>query len=275
MASAPTWKMADAPKGTLPLRQMTSREGGYDPESVYVPAFGYEHHGSEFLHKKHTSIVQQFYEKSNQRLIVDSVLKYFEKQHGSTLTASQISSQMVNIAMRKAFEIYGTSPENVSQARVGPSESLTYESQAPPSLYDIDYGQNDELAKLNVLSATLLRENIISERALLGRYQEDLSGAIHVLEYPTRPGAELRRGHQLDFHDYDAISSETSNNSGLGGNRLTPQNHPALNNRGNIAFPNRFVSSVRDGPNVTHAYPMATRVGWSDADVKSQLRAQK
>jgi len=172
MASAPTWKMADAPKGTLPLRQMTSREGGYDPESVYVPAFGYEHHGSEFLHKKHTSIVQQFYEKSNQRLIVDSVLKYFEKQHGSTLTASQISSQMVNIAMRKAFEIYGTSPENVSQARVGPSESLTYESQAPPSLYDIDYGQNDELAKLNVLSATLLRENIISERALLGRYKK-------------------------------------------------------------------------------------------------------
>ena len=80
-----------------------------------------------------------------------------------------------------------------------------------------------ELERLNNFTARFLLDGIISEKALIGRYHKDLGGAIHVLEYPSRPGPELRRGHQLVDNYYNDIGNDASQPqySGLQGNNLS------------------------------------------------------
>lgn len=252
MSDAPTWKMANAPKGTLRQRDMTSRHGGYDPEAVVVPGFGYEPHGSNFLHDKKTSVVQEFYDKSNQKLIVDAVMRHFQKSQGSKLTTQNVPAIMVTVAMKKAFEIYGETVENAPGTMFGPSAGLTHEMMPPPEAFkdfDMDFVNcnSEAVARLNALTAILLRENIMSEKAMYSRYHADLSGAVHVLEYPSRPGPELRRGHQLNYRYYDDITNRP--NSGIGGNRLTQ---------------NRVITSAKEGDNVIAASPFGSKVGWGE-----------
>lgn len=253
-SAAPTWKMANAPKGTLQQRHMTSREGGYDPESVVVPGYGYQPHGAAaFLHNQKTSVVQEFYDKANQKLIVDAVMRYFRQKQGSQLTTQNVPGIMVSVAMKKAFEIYGETVENAPGTMYGPSEGLTHEMMPPPEAFkdfDMDFVNcnSEAVARLNALTAILLRENIMSEKALYSRYHADLGGAVHVLEYPSRPGAELRRGHQLNFRYYDDITSAP--NSGIGGNRLAPD---------------RVITSAKEGESVISASPFGAKVGWGNA----------
>lgn len=225
-------KMAYAPKGTLKLRPMTSRAGGYNPDAVNPNrGYGYEPHGSDFLHNntgrsyardKKGPIVQQFFSPENKKLITDAVMKSLQEKTGSKLTTQNVPGYMVDMAMRKAFEIFGDTAENAPHAQVGPSESMPW--LAPPEKYgdgvkfNVGLYTDDSIAKMNMVAARLLKENIVSEKALLSRYHADLGGAIHVLEYPSRPGPELRRGNQINFSYYEDISSAPY--SGISGNKL-------------------------------------------------------
>jgi hypothetical protein len=230
VANSATPKDAYAPKGTLKLRPMTSREGGYNPEKVVVPGFGYEHHGqflragtqTAFVASERGSIAQQFYTSANRRRILESVLMTMRAKTGTQLTVDNIPAYMADNAMKRAFEVYGESSANASHATVGPSESLPWlapESKYEVSAHNVDQRNGETLDELNALAARMMLESIVSEKALLSRYHTDLSGAIHVLEYPTRPNADMRRGHQLNFQYYDDITSAA--NSGISGNQLT------------------------------------------------------
>lgn len=230
MSKAATPAMAYAPKGTLALRPMTSRENGYNPDAVVIEGFGYEPFGSDFLHDKKPTLVASFFAPENRRLITDAVVDTIAKEEEgsaassdrpSHLTSAQIPVTMVNESMNRALEIYGDSVENAPRATVGPSESLPW--LAPESKYDrISRAGNlaMDLAQLNLAAARLLRDQVVSEKLHLRRYMHDLSGAVHVLEYPMRPGADMRRGHQLDNPYVDDISSAPY--TGISGNRVFP-----------------------------------------------------
>ena len=89
---------------------------------------------------------------------------------------------------------------------------------ARPEKYQDDYHQTGRteqlvgsLEELNALAARTLKEQIVSERMLLTRYHQELSGAVHVLEYPQLPPEDMHKKHPLLFRDFNDISSEPGN----------------------------------------------------------------
>lgn len=223
MADSPDPRLAVLPKGTLPPRHMTGRDSGkYRPEAVYVPGLEF----SAPIRNSQGGVAKEFYAPENRKRLVDVVVAKLNEL-GIALKADQVPAVQVDNAMKEGYTIYGMSPTNAPQAAVGPSESMSY--LAPASKYHMDFGQGNpesrhaaELGQLNVFAARFLLDGILSERALIGRYHSDLSGAIHVLSYPTRPGPDMRRGHQLNLPYYDDISRDASQSkyTGLQGNNL-------------------------------------------------------
>jgi len=257
-------KLAYAPKGTLAPRYMTSRStaaAAVKPEAANPnPGFGYEPHGQEFLWNfanrnlvadKRGNVTSKFFSPVNRKLIVDSVMKLLQEKHGSKLTSQHITEQMADGAMQRAYEIFGETPENAPHAMVGPSESMSYLAplekygQAgfsnivnPSGPFSTEFQDSALVAKMNLCAAHLIRDGIVGETALLNRYHSDLGGAIHVLEYPSRPGPQFQKGNQIVFSQFDDIhipakpldaqsyaQSYDSHYTGIAGNGAT--NRPA------------------------------------------------
>ena len=180
LAEAPNEKLANLPKGTLPTRTMTSRQGGYDPFSVRIdnkPNWSAQQ-------QQKPSHLQTFYSAQNKQQIVKAVLKAVNKNREHQLKAHHIPSQMVTESMRFAFEAFGKTVDNASGVMVGPSASLPW--QAPAEKFALKQPPVN-MERMNQYAIRRLQEQIMSERSLLSRYHRDLGGAVHVLDYPHLP----------------------------------------------------------------------------------------
>jgi hypothetical protein len=204
-------RLASMPKGTLPLRHMTSRQAGqYNPEKVQT----YDTRKNLWdIRGPQPSVSSNFYTPANRLAIVNAVVNVLNKNGKGSITADQLPASLVDESMRRSFEVFGQTSANAPAARTGPSESLPW--RAKKSKYQDDWhstgvagAREDDITTLNKMAARRLKEQIVSERALLSRYQRDLGGAIHVLEYPKLPPEDQSRHHALIFRDYDDISSQ-------------------------------------------------------------------
>lgn len=253
-------ELARLPKGTLPERHATSRAGNYRPERIVIPGHGYQPFGEKMLHDKKPQLLDEFFSAANRSLIISKTLEAIRNStKHKNITPEHVPGHVLDIAMNKAVEIFGKSTTNAPGLQVGPSESLPW--QAREQKYDspvIDFGSytNADIAQLNHATAQLVRENILSEMALLSRYHTDLGGAVHVLEYPKLPEPDMHRKNHLIYRDFDDISS--AEYTGISGNRL---------------LPNRVIDSQRPGVNEHRApgAPLAQHVGWGarTADYKT------
>lgn len=210
-AKSPDPRLSSMPKGTLPLRHMTSRDQGYNPEQVHT--YDTRRHKLWDLRQPSPSVHALYFTAQNRMSIVQAVVDSLNTNSKHFITADLLPSSLVDESMRRSFEVFGQTISNAPQARTGPSESLPW--MARKSKYQDDYHSNgrqqaheDDLMRLNKLAARRLKEQIVSERALLSRYQRDLGGAIHVMEYPQLPPEDQSRRHALIFRDFDSISSK-------------------------------------------------------------------
>ena len=203
MADAPSPRLANMAKGTLPVHYASSRDGGYVPEKVVVRDSRRGVLWTDAGAVPRPSIAQQFYTAENREAIVHSVVKALGRPN---VVESQIAAQTLADVMARAYEIYGASPANAPQARVGPSEGMAY--LAPESAYIQEVDEQSGITQLNMLAARLLTEHIVSEQALLSRYHADIGGAINVLPYPQLPPQSQSRYTPLSSPYYNDNTSE-------------------------------------------------------------------
>lgn len=206
MADAPSPRLANMAKGTLPVHYASSRADGYVPEKVVVRDTRRGVLWTDAGVVPQPSIAQQFYTSENRQAIARAVVKSLGRPN---VTESQIADQTLADVMARAYEIFGSSAANAPQARVGPSESMAY--LAPPSAYannTKDADETSDITRLNALTARLLTEHIVSEQALLSRYHSDLGGAIEVLPYPQLPSQKHSRYTPLQNPYYSDLTSE-------------------------------------------------------------------
>ncbi len=198
MADCPDARLASAPKGTLPLRSATTRTTKYNPDTFE----GNDTRRCSWdIHKADTSAQKDFFAEANRQAIVRQVCA----ELGGKVKAESIPRFMVDESMKRSYEMFGESAVNAPGATFGPSESQ--QQLAPAQKYNTLRSFGTPLGDLNAFAVRRMKEQIIGERLQFSRYQQDLSGALHVMAYPQLPPESMSTRKQLIYRDWDDISS--------------------------------------------------------------------